>query len=435
MKRLPLALVVLLLASTAFAKNGAFRATAHGDTVKGPDRRTDVPRGSCVQCHEEHASHAAAARDDRGLFTSNDNELCFACHPAATESGIFPGAVEWQQSAHALSTSAANRCDGCHDAHGVRDAAGVIPAMLREREPELCLRCHDGSRGAADIRSEMRKPYAHAREARGAHDPHEGNDRALPRHAACSDCHNPHRAMTQVIPPQAPEASSRLAGVSRVESAAIAAGVTPLFTWRAGGDATAPNEYEICFKCHSSWTRQPPGQDDIALQTSTASRSFHPIQAGGRNRHIDRAAFTGDWDADSRVSCTDCHSSDDDRVRGPHGSSYPHLLRKPLPSDGEPASRGDLCFECHAYDVYADPAATESIQRASRFSVSGHTFHAGTQQIACASCHEVHGSAREEALISTRRMPGIRAYTQTQAGGTCTSTCHSTKSYSASYAR
>ncbi len=440
MKALAGSLVLVLFASTALAKNGAFRSTPHGDPQKGPERQTSVQRGSCVQCHNWRANKGARAGrlENRGLFASNNNELCITCHATPSPSGVFPSAADWQQSAHAMTSAEGNLCIQCHDPHGVRDSAGVIPAMLREREPGLCLRCHDGARGGADIRSEMRKPSIHARDARGTHDPHEGNNRAPQRHATCSDCHNPHRAMQPSAPSPAPEASQRLAGVSRVETTGGVAGMAPLYTWRTAADPATANEYEICFKCHSSWTRQPPGQSDIALETSPASRSFHPIQAVGRNPRIDRNAFVGDWDAQSRVSCTDCHSSDDDRVRGPHGSSYPFLLKKRSPSisDPEPMSRGDLCFDCHSFDVYADASSHATVQRASRFNApAGHAFHSGTMKVACGVCHETHGSRREEALIATGRFPGISSYTQTAAGGTCNSTCHSTKSYVVSYPR
>ena len=442
------------------AKNGAYKSTAHGDPVKGPQRLTDRPRGSCSQCHEQHASHDATTpqRNADALFTANDNNLCFTCHGMPSDSGGFPGNSTWMQSSHALSPrmlrtsvaaltpSDAGKCINCHDPHGVKDSAGVIPAMLAAREQDICLECHDGSRGA-DIRNELRKSYFHGMNARGKHDPHEGSDASryasLPatnRHVSCSDCHNVHRATKDLAPPSAPEASSLLAGVSRIEVANGPAGTAPRYTWRGPDDPGIANEYEICFKCHSSWTRLAPSQSDIALITNPANPSFHPLQGRGRNTNIDPRAFVNGFAGDSILSCSDCHTSDDQNVRGPHGSSYRYLLKLPATtlSTTQAMPKNDLCFACHSWDVYANAASTQDVLRASRFNAvtgAGHAFHTGSQQIPCYACHETHGSTRYSALIARGRLPGITSYLQTPTGGTCASTCHSPKTYTLSYPR
>jgi predicted CXXCH cytochrome family protein len=443
----------------ALARNGAFSSTLHGDKTRGPQRRIDRPRGDCAQCHDQHASHdpSTGSRNTKGLFAPDDNDFCFTCHGLPSDSGAFPGSGAWMQSSHGLSPrmlrTAAGRssfdtgkCVNCHDPHGVKDNAGVIPAMLDTREPELCLTCHDGSRGA-DIRFQMAKTYRHGMDARGKHDPHEGSDptkyAALPgtnRHAVCSDCHNVHRATKDRTVPAAPEASGLLAGVSRIEVANGPAGTAPRFTWRSADDPGIAREYEICFKCHSSWTRLTPGQADLALLTNPQNASFHPIQAAGKNPNIDPQAFVNGFGADSLVTCSDCHDSDDENVRGPHGSSYRYILKRPATtvSTTYASQRDDLCFACHTYDVYANVSAAASVLRASRFNApagSGHTLHVALQQIPCYACHETHGSARTAALIARGRLPGITSYTQTAAGGTCISTCHTAKTYSLNYPR
>ena len=452
-------LCVMALALPAAAKNGAFRSTAHGDALKGPQRRTDAPRGSCIQCHEQHASHDPDSRfssTERILFAPNDNNLCFTCHVAPSQSGAFSGAADWSRGGHANSpamfgrgrnASDTGKCVNCHDPHGSADRDGVIPAMLIARDEALCLDCHDGSRGA-DIRSQMLRGYVHGDRARGRHRPGEEDPAsfaAFPaenRHVSCSDCHNIHQAFTDPAPPSAAEPSSRLAGVSRVEVVSGGAGVVPNYRFRGAGDPGPVRDFEVCFKCHSSWTVQPGGQPDIARLTSPANASFHPIQAEGKNRDIDRAAFVGDLTSRSRIGCGDCHTSDDASVRGPHGSAYPYLLKKPTSGRAllaaERMSRNDICFDCHTYDVYADAAAGPEIQRASRFnapSTSGHAFHVGSQHLACYSCHETHGSPRNASLIASRRPDGISSYSQTPVGGTCTSTCHEMRNWTVNYSR
>jgi predicted CXXCH cytochrome family protein len=441
MRPLALTFCALLIAAAAAAKNGAYSATAHGDKNKGPQRLAEKPRGSCVQCHDQHVSHevASAQRNAAGLFAPNDNDLCFTCHATPSESGIFAGNGSWMLSSHATSPADTGKCVNCHDPHGTKDAAGLVPALLDMREPALCLECHDGSRGA-DIRSQLTRSFRHGMDARGKHDPAEGSDPAkfasLPatnRHVSCSDCHNAHRAVKDRVPPAAPAASSIFTGVSRIEVANGAAGTAPRTTWRGADDPTPASEYEICFKCHSSWTKLGPGQPDLALLTNPANPSFHPIQAAGKNA-IDPQAFAGGMSAGSIIACTDCHGSDDETARGLHGSSYRSLLKRPSGT----TERTDICFACHAYDVYGRGDSPADVQRASRFnapSASGHAFHVATQQIACAACHETHGSTRRPALITTGRAQGIISFTQTANGGTCASTCHGPKTYGVNYGR
>ncbi|MGN6187201.1 MAG: cytochrome c3 family protein [Thermoanaerobaculia bacterium] len=442
---------IVFVAVSAFAKNGAFPFTAHGSADHGPQRAAKHERGSCAQCHGGHGIHDPG-NEQLGLFAPNDNDLCFVCHATASGDGVFPGRGLWTQSTHATSqrvsgggsdprrNAPANSCINCHDPHGVKDQNGVIPAMLNAREPEVCLACHDGSRGA-DIRSETLKTTTHGTGARGAHDPHEGPDvggrtqtAANNRHVACSDCHNIHRATSDRIVADAPEASARLAGVSRVRVINGIAGSIPTYQFIAADDLDPANEYEICFKCHSSFIKQSPQQPNLAQLTNPENASFHPIQAQGRNRNIHPDAFVNDFDATSRVRCTDCHSSDNDRVRGPHGSRYEFLLKKQAitSTNRQTTQRDNLCFDCHAYTVYGDASSSATQLAASRF--SAHALHVDTQRVPCYSCHETHGSARNAALIAMNR-GALLSYSQNANGGTCTSACHAQKSYAVSYSR
>jgi len=316
--------------------------------------------GLCLQCHDQQR-HA--------------EDLCLRCHTSFVA-----------QSTHAMA-----KCEDCHDPHGVRDRDGVIPSLLAGRQTDVCTSCHDGSR-ASDIRSQLSRPYVHG---------------TLTRHADCSDCHTVHA-----------DPANRLAGVPRVQVVNGAAGAVPAYRLAAANDPGDVQEFEICFKCHSSYVKQPLGQSDLARLTNPANPSFHPIQAAGKNPRIDPQSFVNGIASDSLVTCSDCHGSDDRVVKGPHGSSYRYLLRK---------SQDEICFECHARETYGGGAP------GSRF--DGHALHAGIQRIACFTCHESHGSIRNAALIATGRFPGLTTYTQSPMGGTCTSSCHTLRTYSVSYAR
>ena len=152
-------------------------------------------------------------------------------------------------------------------------------------------------------------------------------------------------------------------------------GTRPSYELRPPNDITPPNEYEICFKCHSSYIDLTPSQPDLAVLTNPNNTSYHPIQARGRNLNIDSNAFEAGWSSEAFVSCSHCHES--------HGSSYDHLVKKP---------KADLCFDCHRRDVYGNAASDAATQRASRFNDPngrGHSYHVDSQMIACQTCHVV----------------------------------------------
>lgn len=463
--RAGIAILAGLLAASSAAAGNVYKQTKHGDPLNGVQRLTDEARGACSQCHDEHASRQGVPTGGPFpylLFAADDNALCATCHNVSGSLSIYQGTVPYNNSSHGLSgamvwpgptppgrsSSDAGKCVNCHDPHGASDASGAIPAMTLAREEALCNGCHGGSPAQADVASQFRKTYRHPIATAGKHDETEGNDparfAAAPvnnRHSECVDCHNGHVAQKDALPPFPPSASNRLLGVSRIRVVNGPAGTKPSYQYSGPGDTVSPNEYEICFKCHSSWTAQPPGQSDLALLLNPQNRSFHPIEGTGKNANVRPGAFANGWDANRLVYCTDCHSSDDATVRGPHGSAWDHLVKKNSPAvAGVQASAStDLCFDCHNYDAYANALAPDAAQSNSRFNrpqtSQGHAFHAGQQGISCYTCHVSHGSVLQPALIAAGRNPGVISYTQTASGGTCTPTCHGTASYTVNYAR
>jgi hypothetical protein len=140
------------------------------------------------------------------------------------------------------------------------------------------------------------------------------------------------------------------------------------------------------------------------------------------------------------MRCTDCHASDDPGVRGPHGSSYPYLLKQlAIASPARRStvmSRDELCFDCHNYDTYANNNSSSTVKNYSRFgSNHGHAYHVGSRRYSCYTCHATHGAANQPSLLVTGRSPGIRTYTPTANGGTCAATCHGSEGYSIAYPR
>jgi predicted CXXCH cytochrome family protein len=400
---------------------GGIRASKHGQL----HRKRDAPPGTCVQCHDGHRSAADAPPEP--------NALCIECHQTALPGSSFQGAASYAQSAHGSTGSMAwpgptpparpsaegGACVTCHDPHGRSDESGPIGSMLVTRGEALCLACHSGA-ARTDVAAQLRKPYRH------------GAAPAAGQSGSCAECHNAHLVRTDGSAARAPEASPALAGVRRVRVTNGAPGAAPVYTVLDATDPTPALEYQICFKCHSGYSKaRRIGSPDLAILLNPANASFHPVEAPGRNRGIDFRAFATGWSSDQLVLCTDCHGSDDTTVRGLHGSNARYLLKARY--DAGPAQQrvlpDDLCFRCHAWETYASPTGGAAWGY-SRFRL--HASHASSGA-SCFGCHESHGSVTLPALLATGRAPGMAVYTQTPSGGSCTSSCHVSTPASATY--
>jgi hypothetical protein len=327
--------------------------------------------------------------------------------------------------------------------------------MVFSREEKLCIVCHDGSPAVKNIKTDLAKTYRHpVGTVTGKHSETENGTPASfaasptnNRHAECEDCHNSHVAKADSGPPAPPGASNRLWGVGRVAVTNGPAGAVPGYTYRGPADLNPPREFEICFKCHSSWTTLPfttPSGGtprDTAVQFNPNNRSYHPVEAAGKDATVNPNAFVNNWNATSLMYCTNCHTSDATSVRGPHGSLYNYILRLDYRASSGQRTMGttELCFDCHRYDTYGNDGASSAAKGYSRFNPpaysNGHTFHVGDRRYPCYSCHESHGSATLPALMVIGRSPGLITYTQTSGGGTCSPTCHGARSYTINYPR
>ena len=410
----------------------------------------------CSTCHQMHGSPLA---DGSLLRAGSQNALCGECHafadanPSAAHLSAMSG-VLWPGGQYgSLFPAVPNpvdrgACGNCHQAHGWPDSANPTndyPSLLVEGGENLCFTCHDGSPQTKDVKTVYAKTYRHPVTLTGRHSPDEagnpGNYGSTNRHAECVDCHNPHQLALDTYSPTSPNASGALNGANRVSVENVSA-TTINYTFRGADDPTPVKEYEVCFTCHSSWTTQPSGQSDLAADFSTQNASFHPVEGQGKNLNIHPGSFTNGWTADKTMFCTDCHTSDDVSVRGPHASTNQFILKKRTiasttrrPS-GSTMARDEQCFDCHNFDTYANSSSSSTVRNYSRFSGSeGHTYHVVSQRYSCYNCHETHGSANRANLLITGRSPGINSYTRTASGGSCSPTCHGSESYSVTYPR
>lgn len=233
------------------------------------------------------------------------------------------------------------------------------------------------------------------------------------RHAACADCHDPHSATRSPSPLGSYFGAGTQANVSGVRPfyAGVAAGETPKFVFLS----SVVKEYELCFKCHSSYswgTQNPPkfnwtkgrywqegdlGTDIVVQETDTAkefnpnnasyfpvvargktSGSYTPSWAGGKTYN---ETFTPGWSADSFVKCSDCHRSDAGTVdpntgvktydiKGPHGSTNKYILGRRSPTE-EPRQNWFV----------RQPGAG--------YSQSGPKWYLRTEDNMCYDCHSI----------------------------------------------
>ncbi len=472
-----LTVVSLGIPVSLVAKGGVYSHTKHADPTTGAFRDADYQRGECSQCHVQHDGSAPNAF---ALFAPNANSLCYTsgCHSATSANAIFQGQALYEATLHATRTSMVwpgpdgsvdpaapaarpsgdwGKCVNCHDPHGYNmDGTGLIPSLVVSREEKLCYVCHDGSPASQNVRGEFAKAYVHPIATSGKHSAAEGGSPsaygATPtnnRHAECADCHNPHVARSDIPAPTPPDASNRLRGVGRVSVINGAAGAVPSYVYKGPADTTPPiAEYEVCFKCHSSWTTPPTGQTNLPVLFNPNNPSYHPVEAAGKNTNINANAFVNGWLPTRMTYCTDCHSSDNTAIRGAHGSVYRYIVRKAATGGNGTAAASsnqrtmastELCFDCHRYDTYANDGASNTVTGYSRFNPpgfrQGHAYHVGNRQYPCYACHDSHGSTTKPTLIVTGRNPGLNSYTQTPGGGTCAPTCHGTKTYTINYPR
>lgn len=412
----------------------------------------------CMSCHQLHGSPAA---DGSLLRSANVTSLCTDCHTIAdsttpavhlspSNGALWPGPQYGTRFPAITDTAKRGSCTNCHQSHGWPDGANPgqdYPMLLVNREENLCFACHDGSPATKNVLLQFTKSYRHpTTDYGGRHNAKEGGTAAsygtTNRHAECEDCHNSHAAAADTVAPTAPNAVNSIRSVDRVAVTNGAAGTVPTYTYRARTDTTAPiAEYQVCFKCHSSWTSQPAGQSDMAVKFNSNNPSYHPVEAVGKNTNVNPNSFVNGWTGTRVMYCTDCHTSEDASVRGPHGSQYRYLLKRPsiASSATRTTASTEACFDCHSFNTYSNTGTTDTIQAYSRFNrpnfEEGHSFHVVEKRAPCYACHDSHASGTKPHLIVTGRNPGINSYTETATGGTCSPTCHGTETYRLNYPR
>ncbi len=301
----------------------------------------------------------------------------------ARQEGLLSGS-------HGNASVMAKSCRACH--------RGMTMALSGEES--ACLSCHgdaiarqsmiqngylslDGGGSLYDVASDLRKPYNHpVLTIQGVHRQQERLPEEVAnaaRHSECVDCHDPHLS----------EKNNPFRGLKGR---------------RVGNLITdIENEYELCYRCHSESANMPGGFSDKHGEFKASNPSFHPVEEEGKNTNV--VSLKDPYVAQkekpnqvSRISCSDCHGSDDPNgAKGPHGSNNKGLLSLNYQQeDGslESEQAYSLCYKCHSRaSILSDESfAYHSLHIQGRMGSLG----GGTS---CFTCHDAHGSSQYPHLI------------------------------------
>jgi DmsE family decaheme c-type cytochrome len=160
----------------------SFGTTPHAKLLTDASWKAKVV--GCESCHGPGKEHVDAAGDITKIQTLNPrfvtakqiSESCLACHAGHEAMTNFRRGEHWRNDVS---------CTECHVGHPhelkiARGAADTLNAktisahgitLLRDAEPQLCLRCHK------ELRAQFNMPFHH---------------KVPEGQMNCSDCHNPH---------------------------------------------------------------------------------------------------------------------------------------------------------------------------------------------------------------------------------------------------
>jgi predicted CXXCH cytochrome family protein len=429
----------------------------------------------CTSCHNPHVQATDQVVQDFLVRDSSSGQMCLACHdPNRVVSGQINRIAGWPTGIHALAqnkttnqpsvggytTVAQNACESCHSQH---EAVGPV-RLLRGPNEQDCTACHNGgsnvSPAAPNVFAEFATPKV-GHPFPGGSNTHDAAENVLlnqNRHSTCADCHEPHatqQVATFPLPPVIRVSQNLIAGISASD------GVTVL--------QPAVNQFENCLRCHGNSTgkvvnpvygylpvRVVSAGDPLNLipQFSASSTSSHPVTHDSSSSLPQPSLLTYMLYLDgitqgrvmgTRILCTDCHNSDDDREfggagpNGPHGSKWTHILERryefsqaatpggtitnlfPNP-DLSAAGPYALCGKCHNLSNILSNA-----------SFSEHARHIN-DGFTCSGCHTAHGMGAQNANISGERLVnfdvnvvaqnGTTPISYSRASNSCALLCH-----------
>jgi predicted CXXCH cytochrome family protein len=431
----------------------------------------------CTTCHNGHVEATDPAVGNFLVIESSGGKLCLACHEqgARTVNNQANPLAGWATSVHATvgnqitnqpttylggyASVALNSCNSCHMPHNAPGAG----QLLRGKNEADCIGCHSGGNNISptplNVYAEFAKPGHPFSTVSSSHDANENVLLNQSRHATCVDCHNPHTSLqvsTFLPPPALRSSQNGVEGISATDGISV---VNP-----------ALNQYENCLRCHAGstgkttnvtlygyspvWLVSAGDPLNLIPQFSLTATSSHPVMHD-RNSPFGQPslrAFMLNLDGatqgrlmGTRISCTDCHNSDDNREfggagpNGPHGSKWTHILERryefsqaaapgqlinnlfPTP-DLTVSGPYALCSKCHDLNLVV-----------ANSSFSEHARHIN-DGFSCSVCHTAHGMGSVSGSVSGERLVnfdisvvalnGAAPISYSRGSISCTLTCH-----------
>lgn len=469
------------------AANLAASLVAQGKTAD-PTGAVKLVKGNieCTSCHNPHVQGIDKIAQNFLVRDSSHAQMCLACHdPTRVVQGQVNPLAGWTNSIHQTATNqvspdahvgsyltvGANACSSCHMSHQAVTPARLLrpatpPAPANDPPTQDCMTCHGGgtllSPVPANVMAEISGPAKVGHPLPSGTNFHDASEAGVlnnSRHSTCVDCHNAHASnavLAFAAPPTLRPSQAGATGVSAAD------GVTVLIP--------AINQYETCLRCHGTSTGKqrliiygyaprrvvsaPDSLNNIPEFASTATSS-HPVthdrtsplpQPSLLVNMLNENGTASGRMVGTRIFCTDCHNSDDNREfggsgpNGPHGSVNAHILERnyqfsqaavpggpitnlfPNP-DLSAAGPYAMCAKCH-----------DLTQILANTSFPQHNLHVAQEGFTCSVCHTAHGMGAVSPNVSGERLVNFDANVVGANGGapiaynrssqTCTLTCH-----------
>ncbi len=353
------------------------------DTENPPSTNVTLPSGNYTEIEFNVRANSNAYYNTTYYFRLSNTGTAFTIYDdvASITTQLQHGASD----PHNAFTTSTFKCAACHRAH-----TGNSKEMRKTgtSEQTLCLSCHDGTGASTNINALLSSGTTHnVSSTNWTHAWNETSNTSFNgtnRHVECEDCHEPHSVYPRTrdtgnyaVSPM----NNRAWGIGVNNTAA---NTSP--TYLTQGDVSY--EFQICFKCHSSWAygnsppwtpggtvnstsnaTNPSHQTNIALEFNTLNYSHHAVEGMGNNQpplwaNPNWAAgnqslglgnnFVSPWTANSTVQCGDCHGpSSNTSPSGPHGTTLRWMV-KPYTGNASVSSTAIFCYNCHAREVYGD---------------------------------------------------------------------------------
>jgi predicted CXXCH cytochrome family protein len=437
----------------------------------------------CTSCHSPHVQGIDKIAQKFLVRDSSNAQMCLACHdPNRLVQGRINPLAGWTGSIHQTATNqvspdghvgsyptvGVNACTSCHMSH---DA--VAPArLLRPATPAApgndsvtqdCMTCHNGgtylSPAPVNVMAEVAKTGHPLPSGNNFHDAAEAALLNNNRHATCVDCHNAHASnqVTQFTAPPALRPSQ--VGVTGINAADGVTVLTP-----------AINQYENCLRCHGTSTGKQrliiygyaptravsaPDPLNIVPEFASTATSSHPVthdrtsplpQPSLLLNLLNQNGTASARAMGTRIFCTDCHNSDDNREfggtgpNGPHGSINSHILERNYQFSQAAVPGGvvtnlfpnpdltvtgpyAMCAKCH-----------DLTQIVANTSFTQHSLHISQYGFSCSVCHTAHGMGAGSPSITGERLVNFDAnvvgennsapIAYNRGSNTCTLMCH-----------